>query len=261
MSIFSGNTNGHHSLHLVRWTAIVVAVWVALSLITGLFNRETSHAARQAAPAPRIAAVATPAPASTASPSPARGATTTVAPIALGPALVPPQAPPAHLLPGRARVALASAQHQAGPWVALGAVNVRAPTAVITTRTPKALAAVAPSSGLIRLRWSGWIDATAVGSYTLAVQVAGGPATVTVTVDGVQAVRVARSCGWMGVCPSSPTSGAGSIGLAAGWHEITATAIAPAGQVATATLYEIAPGGAAPTVITTSAPAVTGATP
>ena len=245
-----GNTQGRHSLHIVRWAAITIAVMLGLSWVVGFFQ----HHAPTSTPAPAHHAV--PAPAGAA--SPARASTMA---LPSGPITLPPQPAPPGLIPGHAQISLASAPSQQSPWTDLGAATVTAPTASLTTVAPRALAAVAPSSGIMRLRWRGWIDAPTAGTYTLAARIdGGGVGNLALRVDGVASpvLSMRRSCGLWGDCPATPTTGAGSVALAAGWHQIVATIKTDAGSRANVTIYMRAPGSDAPTVLMPSWPAGAG---
>ena len=123
------NTNGRHSLHLVRYALITIAVMLGISWIVGLFEH---HPAR---PAPAPVQHVAPAPAG--APAPARASTMTVP---SGPITLPPQPAPAGLMPGHAQIAMASAPNQQSPWTDLGAAVVASPTASLTTVAPRALA-------------------------------------------------------------------------------------------------------------------------
>ena len=241
-----GNTQGRHSLHIVRWAAITIAVMLGLSWVVGFFQ----HHAPTSTPAPAHHAV--PAPAGAA--SPARASTMA---LPSGPITLPPQPAPPGLIPGHAQISLASAPSQQSPWTDLGAATVTAPTASLVTVAPKALSAVAPSSGIMRLRWRGWIDATAAGTYTLAARIDGGGVGVSaLRVDGVASpvLSMRRNCGLWGDCPTTATTGAGSVALAAGWHQIAATIKVDAGSKADVTLYMRSPGSGTPVVLVPSWP-------
>ncbi len=238
------NTNGRHSLHIVRWAAITIAVMLGLSWVIGFFQ----HHATPTTPAPAHVA---PAPTGAA---PAHASTMA---LPAGPITLPPQPAPAGLMPGHAQIAIASAPNQQAPWTDLGAATVASPTASLVTTAPKALSAVAPSSGIMRLRWRGWIDAPAAGTYTLAASInGGGVGALDLRVDGVTdpVLSMRRNCGLWGDCPSTPTTGAGSVALAAGWHEVAVTIKVDAGSKADVTLYMRAPGADAPTVLMPSWP-------
>ena len=244
------HTNGRHSLHIVRYAAITIAVMLGLSWVVGFFQH---HSAPTTTPAPVQHAV--PAPAGAA---PARASTMT---LPAGPITLPPQPAPAGLIPGHAQIAIASAPSQQAPWTSLGAAVVSAPTASLTTIAPKALSAVAPSSGIMRLRWRGWIDAPAAGTYTMAASInGGGVGALDLRVDGVTdpVLSMRRNCGLWGDCPSTPTTGAGSVALAAGWHEIETTIKTDAGSKADITIYMRAPNADAPVVLVPSWPAAAG---
>ena len=242
------NTNGRHSMHIVRYAAISIAVALGLSYVVGFFQH--------AAPTPAPASHATPAtPASPAGASPAHASTMTVP---SGPITLPAQPAPAGLIQGHAQIALASAPDQQAPWTALGAAVVSSPTASLTTQAPRALAAVAPTSGIVRYRWRGWIDAQTAGAYTLAASISGGAVgDLALRIDGVASpvLSTSRSCGLWGDCPSTPTTGAGSVALAAGWHLVEATIKTDSGSKADITLYMRSPGSDAPVVLVPSWPA------
>ena len=254
MSMFNSSTNGNHSLHLVRWAALSIGVMIALSYVIGLMN---SHAPAPApVPAPAMALSHTTAPAALA--APARASTLA---LPAGPILLPAQPAPAGLARGHAQIALASAPSLQSPWTSLGSAVIAAPTASFATVVPHALAAVAPSSGLMRLRWHGWIRAKTAGEYTLAARIDGGPVeSLALRLDGIASpvLTMQRDCGLWGQCPSAPTTAAGSVALSAGWHEIAATVTSYVGSKADATLYMRAPGAATPAVLVPAWPAIKG---
>ena len=116
----------------------------------------------------------------------------------------------------------------------------------------------------MRLRWRGWIDAPTAGTYTLAARIdGGGVGALDLRVDGVTSpvLSMRRLCGLWGDCPATPTTGAGSVALAAGWHEVEATIKVDAGSKADVTIYMRAPGASAPTVLIPSWPAGAGGAP
>ena len=239
------NTSGRHSLHIVRYAAITIALMLGLSWVIGFFQH---HSAPTTTPTP---AHATPAPAGA---SPAHASTMT---LPAGPITLPPQPAPVGLMPGHAEIALASAPSQQSPWTSLGAAVVASPTASLTTTAPRVLAAVAPSSGIVRYRWRGWIDAPTAGTYTLAASISGGGVgALDLRVDGVTSpvLDMRRSCGLWGDCPTTATTGAGSVALAQGWHQIVATIKTDAGSKADVTLYMRAPNVSAPVVLVPSWP-------
>ena len=243
-------TNGRHSLHIVRYAAITIAVMLGLSWVVGFFQ----HHAPTTPATPVHHAV--PAPAGAASPAHA----STMA-LPSGPITLPPQPAPAGLVPGHAQISLASAPDQQSQWTSLGAAVVSAPTASLVTTAPRALAAVAPSSGIMRLRWRGWFSAPTAGTYTLAASISGGGVgALDLRVDGVTSpvLSMRRLCGLWGDCPTTPTTGAGSVALAQGWHEVVATIKTDAGSKSDITLYMRAPGSDAPVVLVPSWPAAAG---
>ena len=223
---------------------------LGLSWIVGFFQHATPTPTPHATPA----TPATPAsPAGAA--SPAHASTMTVP---SGPITLPAQPMPPGLLSGHAQIALASAADQSSPWTDLGAATISAPTASLTTKAPRALAAVAPSSGIVRFRWRGWIDAQTAGTYTLAASISGGAVgALDLRIDGIASpvLSMSRSCGLWGDCPSTATTGAGSVALAAGWHQVQATIKTDAGSRANVTLYMRSPGADAPMVLVPSWPA------
>lgn len=243
MSMFN-STNGNYSLHLVRWAALSIGVMIVLSYLVGLAHK---HAPT---PAPTVVRAAT-----LAKPGVPAGAATLALPA--GPILLPAQQVPAGLESSRAQVSLASSPSAQAPWTRLGLAVIASPTASFQTVTPAALSAVAPSSGLMRLRWRGWIEAKRAGTYVLAARIDGGPAdALTLHIDGIASpvLQMHRSCGLWGQCPPAPTTGAGSVALAAGWHEVEATATADVGSKADVTLYVRGPGSATPRVLVPSWP-------
>ncbi|MHB1537481.1 MAG: hypothetical protein ACYCYN_03080 [Solirubrobacteraceae bacterium] len=251
MSMFR-STNGNHSLHLVRWAALSIAVMIVLSYAVGFMKH---HAPAVVQPAPAAALTHTTAPTA---PAPAPVSTMT---LPAGPITLPAQPAPAGLARGHAQIALASAASLQSPWTSLGSALVASPTASFETVVPPSLSAVAPSAGLMRLRWRGWIRVKIAGTYTLAARLDGGPVQdLTLNIDGVASpvLTMSRSCGLFGQCSSAPTTDAGSVALAAGWHEIAATITTYVGSRADVTLYMRAPGAATPAVLVPAWPAVKG---
>ena len=241
------HTNGRHSLHIVRYAAITIFIMLGLSYVVGFFQ----HHSAPTTPATPAHVAPAPAPAGAA---PAHASTMA---LPVGPVTLPPQPAPPGLIPGHAQIALASAPSQQAPWTDLGAAVVASPTASLVTTAPKALSAVAPSSGIVRLRWRGWIDATASGTYTLAARIdGGGVGALDLRVDGVTSpvLSMRRLCGLWGDCPATATTGAGSVALAQGWHEVETTIKTDAGSKADVTLYMRSPGASAPVVLVPSWP-------
>ena len=246
-------TNGRHSLHIFRYAVLTIAIMLGLSWIVGFFQH---HAPAATTPAPAPAQHTAPAPApAPAGAAPAHASTMT---LPAGPITLPPQPAPAGLQPGHAQIALASAPNQQAPWVSLGAAIVSAPTASFVTVAPRALAAIAPSSGIVRYRWRGWFNAPTAGTYTLAARIDGGVVgALDLRVDGIASpvLSMSRMCDLMGVCPTAPTTGAGSVVLSAGWHEVQATIRTDASSRADITIYMRAPGSGTPAVLMPSWPA------
>ena len=256
MGIFQAH--GNHSTHLFRWILIGGGAIAALAVAATVIQAITP------APAPAPAPVVVPHPAATGTPHPVAQPAAPAAPaVPVGPILLPGQAPGGHMQDAHAQVAIASAQVAAGPWTDLGDVVVHAPTASFSTTAPHALAAIAPSSGWIRIRWSGWMQAPVAGTYTVAMSVSGGPTqSAEIRIDGVaQPIASAvRACGWMGMCALPTSTAAGAVALAAGWHLVQVEVIAPAAagagsQPADVTVYARAPDSGAPAVIVPSWPA------
>ena len=240
------NTNGRHSLHIVRYAGVTIAIMLGLSYVVGFFEHHTP-----------TSTTSTPTPVQHVAPAGAAPAHASTMTLPAGPVTLPPQPAPPGLIPGHAQIALASAPSQQSPWTDLGAATVTAPTASLVTVAPKALSAVAPSSGIMRLRWRGWIDATAAGTYTLAARIdGGGVGVLALRVDGVASpvLSMRRNCGLWGDCPTTATTGAGSVALAAGWHQIAATIKVDAGSKADVTLYMRSPGSGTPVVLVPSWP-------
>ena len=249
MGIFNSN-GGQHSTHIFRWVAAVGVTVIGLALINDMTNNVPIAPATHPAPAAHPAHAAT----SAATTAPAQPA---------GPILLPAQQPGGTMEHAHARIALASAQAAAGPWVRLGHAVVHAPTSSFSTIAPAALRAVAPSSGYVRVRWTGWINAPTGGTYTLAMSVSGGPTqSAAMTVDGLAQpiASAARECGWMGMCSLPTSTAAGAVALAKGWHIVQIEVIAPAAagagsEPADVTIYARAPHAGAPAVLAPSWPA------
>lgn len=256
-------TNGQHSTHLVRWAMLGGGLFIAIALATTIIQDITPAPHPAPAPAP----VVVPHPAAAGTPGKAiKPAAPAVPAVPAGPILLPGQQPGGVMQTAHARLAIASAQVSVGPWTDLGDVEIHAPTASFSTTAPHALVAVAPSSGWIRIRWSGWMQAQAPGTYTVAMSVSGGPAEhAEITVDGIAEpiASAGRVCGWMGQCPVSASTAAGAVALAQGWHLVQVTVIAPAAgsQPAAITVYARAPNSGMPAVIVPSWPAAAGAAP
>ncbi len=252
------NTNGRHSLHLVRWAALSIGTMLVLAWTIGFFRHvsESTSTPAHAAMLPKLPkATAKPKPLTSATSAPAQASTMA---LPAGPVTLPGQPAPAGLMAGHAQIALASAPTSLAPWTALGAAVVSAPTASFETVAPRALAVVAPSAGLIRFRWRGWFDAPVAGNYTLASSISGGQVDkLALRIDGVASpvLTSVRSCGMWDECPQSPTTAAGSVALAEGWHQVEASVTTFAGaQEADVTLYERAPGASTPEVLVPSWP-------
>lgn len=210
-------------------------------------------------------------------PSTARGSapapvtsTTPVQAVQAGPLTLPAQTPVGTPIAGHARIAVASASKppygSAPVFQSLGHAEVTEKIASFAVMAPKPLAAVAPSAGLLRLRWSSWYQAPVQGSYTLVATIAGGNLRgIELQVDGQQSAVLSgqrSACGWNG-CATAATTVAGAVMLAPDWHEVVVSATSDAGEHprAEVTVYVRAPHAATPAALVPSWPAVKVAAP
>lgn len=250
--------------HLERYVALAVATIGAIALALGAAHFIQPHAL----PAP-VAPTGTRHPALTAvSPVPTAAPAATTAPAssteapAVGPVLLPAQPAPAGLQPGRVIRSIAAAAAVTGAaqpdWTALATAGERSTTSSWSTASPRRMAAIAPSTGLLRTRLTGWIQFAHSGTHMLILAVADGPARAALTLDGQpQALeQVDRPCNaWTAACPLAPTNAAASIGLATGWHEIEVTAVTDVGaHPAIISLYARGPLASMPAALIPSAP-------
>lgn len=183
-------------------------------------------------------------------------------PVQAGPLTLPAQTPPGTPVAGRAEISMAGAAtppYGVRPaFQALGRAQVAEKIASFTVDAPKPLKAVAPSNGLIRLRWRTWLQASKPGAYTVVASIAGGDLRdIEAFVDGQQApvLQGAREvCNAFNGCPPTATTVAGAAMLAPGWHEIEVEAVAAATGAPrpTVTLYVRAPGADAPAALVPS---------
>lgn len=242
--------DAHPSHHLLKYAALILAIVLILAWLLGLAHHHTRTAPVQPHP---VAAAPVPHPAALAAAHPASAKTAAAAAaLPVGPITLPAQPAPANLAARHAQIGIASVPSDGGQWVTVGAVAVSAPTASFTTKAPAALSAVAPSDGDEGITWRGWFQAPRAGTYTIAAQVAGAQMEpLTVTVDGIAPpiIKMQRTCGLFGTCPAAPTTAAGVVALAKGWHEITARGTVAAAAPCSVTLYMRAPGSDAPTAI------------
>lgn len=188
------------------------------------------------------------------------------APVQAGLLTLPAQTPASAPVAGRAQIAMAGAALPPygvpASFQSLGLAQVKEHVASFTVAAPKPLKSVAPSNGLIRLRWRSWYRATGAGSTTLVASIAGGDLkSIAVLVDGQQApvLQAAREvCNAFDGCPPTSTTAAGAAVLAPGWHEIEVKAVASATGAPrpTVTLFVRAPGADAPQALIPSWPAV-----
>lgn len=185
-------------------------------------------------------------------------------PVQAGPLMLPAQTPPNPPVAGCAEITMAGAAlppYGVRPaFQALGRARVSERVASFAVDAPKPLAAVAPSAGLIRLRWRSWYRAPTAGSYTLVASIAGGDLRdVAASVDGQQAPALEgqrEECSAFTGCPPTATTVAGAAMLAPGWHEIEVEAVADATGTPrpSVTLYVRAPEADSPAALVPSWP-------
>ena len=183
-----------------------------------------------------------------------------------GPLTLPPQTPHSVPVVGRAQISMAGAPlppYGVQPaFQSLGRAQVKEHVASFAVSAPKPLKSVAPSSGLLRLRWRAWYRVTgATGATTFVASIGGGDLkSIAMDVDGQQApvLQGAREvCNAFNGCPPTASTVAGAEMLAPGWHEIEVSAVAAATSLPrpTVTLYVRAPGADAPAALVPSWPA------
>lgn len=274
------NTNTHNFLHTIA-AAPALYKWAGLALLVvlgaGWLSSGSSGASRSPRPSnpPSLLSglsAAMPSGSLTAFPPLPKGtvsgpAATSVAqpPVQAGPLTLPAQTPPGTPVAGRAEIAMAGAELPPygvpASFESLGRAQVIEHVASFAVSAPKPLKAVAPSNGLIRLRWRSWYRAAGAGSTTLVASIAGGDLkSISVLVDGQQAPVLQGSrevCNAFNGCPPTSTTVAGAAMLSPGWHtiEVEAVAAAPGLPRPTVTLYVRAPGADAPTALVPSWPA------
>ena len=198
---------------------------------------------------------------------PAPAAATSVAqpPVQAGPLTLPAQTPPGTPVSGHAEIAMAAAALPPygvpASFQSLGRAQVREHIASFTVDAPKPLRAVAPSNGLIRLRWRTWLHASKPGAYTLVASIGGGDLrNIEAFVDGQQTPVLQGTrevCNAFNGCPPTSTTVAGAAMLSPGWHEIEVSAVAAATGAPrpAVTLFVRAPGADAPAALVPSWPA------
>ena len=177
--------------------------------------------------------------------------------VALGPVELPAQPVPQGLRQGYAQRGIASSPAPATygdlpVWTALASSVEPSATGSWGTEIPAALRAIAPSSGLVQTTITADVRIAHVGPHVLILSVAGGPAKVTLAVDGQASplASVTRTCSAFTGCPQAPTTSAGSVALAAGMHVLTLTATTEVGDTASSLdVYSRGPGAAMPTAI------------
>ncbi len=192
---------------------------------------------------------ATPAPATTTAPTAA----------ALGPVMLPAQPAPANLVRGTSMRTLLWAPDphdytgrvplDFGP---LAIMSEPTPTASWSTLPGKELQSIAPTTDYIRDTWTFWVQIEHPGEHTLVLRLSNGPAKpATVTIDGSAspAITTTYECGaWSGCGPAATAMA--TVGLAAGWHQVTVEITEHATDGATtAELYMRSPTEDLPTAI------------
>ncbi len=268
------NTNTHNFLHTIA-AAPALYKWAGLALLVvlgaGWLSSGASHSPRPSNPPSLLSGLtaAMPSGSLTAFPPLPNGMITATAPVAsppvqAGPLTLPAQTPPGAPVTGHAEIAMAAAvlppYGVPASFESLGRAQVIEHVASFTVSAPRPLKAVAPSNGLIRLRWRSWYRAAGAGSTTLVASIAGGDLRdIEAFVDGQQApvLQGAREvCNAFDGCPPTATTVAGAATLAPGWHEIDVETVAAAtGEPRPAvTLYVRAPGAGAPTALAPSWP-------
>ncbi len=256
----NNNSSNHNFLHTIA-SAPALYKWAGAALVIVLFAGYFTGGGGASNPRPSTTAPVHAAAAPAAAPAPAAS----TAQVQAGPLTLPAQTPPGAPLAGRAEIAMAGAAlppYGVTPiFQSLGRSRVGEHIASFTVDAPKPLTSVAPSAGLLRLRWHSWYRAVAAGSYTLVASIAGGDLrSITMRVDGQQApvLQGTRAvCSAFTGCPPTATTVAGAVTLAAGWHSIEVEAVADATGAPrpTVTLFVRAPGADAPTALVPSWPA------
>ena len=247
--------NSHTHNFLIRYGSIAAAAVFGVAAVSAFLSAPTppplptTHPAPAPAPA-RVAARVHPA-------ATIAHATSAPAPAVAGPVMLPAQPAPAGLRPGYAQRAIASSPAPAvygdrPQWTALATAVEPAPTGSWGTSIPTSLRAIAPSSGLVQTTITADVRIQHAGAHVLILSVSGGPAKVSLTVDGQAAplAQIARACNAFSGCPQNPTTSAASVTLAKGLHVLAVAAQDAVGDpAATLDVYMRGPGAAMPTAI------------
>lgn len=152
--------------------------------------------------------------------------------------VLPSQAPPVGLQPGRADYELASARpaHEfgtiPGEFVRIGSAPVTAATSSFGSLPDKDLAAMAPKSGFARETWTFWIQFKNAGPHVMALRFDGGwgsSASIALDDQPKPVVTVKSES-----VAADQQSAVGSVNVAAGWHKATITLIQYANVIRTA---------------------------
>lgn len=151
---------------------------------------------------------------------------------------LPARTPPSGLARGYALVAVAAFAPDAIRPAWRDLATVAEPAARLAVAVPQAHAG---GLGRIAMRWRCWYPAPATGPYTVLVSITGTQVAVAgVRVDGQ---RRAAEAFHSGGADAGTTTAAGTIQLAAGWHQITVAAGGkPAAQSDAVSLSIRAPG-------------------
>ncbi|MHB1773556.1 MAG: hypothetical protein ACYCST_17810 [Acidimicrobiales bacterium] len=168
--------------------------------------------------------------------------------------LLPARTPPPGLQAGFAQIETTAFASDATRPAWQGRTIVAEPSMAFQIAAPSALAAVAPTSGDVGVRWYAWYCAPVSGVYDLGAEIVGGNlqglTRVGVFVDRRPGIFDYRGdCHGVTVgagCDAAATIVAGKVAMAAGWHEIVvgATADATAAPRATVAISIRAPGAA-----------------
>ncbi|MFK4448476.1 hypothetical protein ABH944_008556 [Caballeronia udeis] len=177
---------------------------------------------------------------------------------ALGDVILPGQPEPAGLTPRAMQFSLESQAQNA--WSSVGSIVEQASVASFTTQAPPALAATAPTDGMLRNTWTFWFKLDKDQKTTFVYHVAGNaPVSATVAIDDSQDPLLSAKLNVLMVGNrADPVTIAGSLGLGAGWHKAV---VAMQHEVfgnfpnatATAILYMHGPGEGVPVAVVPAA--------
>ena len=248
--------NSHTHNFLLHYGGLAALVVFCVAIVSAFLSSPAPPTLPATHPAPAHVAPIRPAAATPTRPATTAPATTPA--VALGPVELPAQLAPAGLRQGYAVRAVASSPLPAvygdkPQWTALASETEPSATGSWSTALPAALRAIAPSAGLVRTRLMAYVRVQHQGAHTLILSVSGGPAKVSLTVDGQAAplVQIARACSAFTGCPQADTTGAGSVTLAKGLHVLTLTAQDAVGDpAATLDVYQRGPSASMPVAVT-----------